>query len=134
MPTPTPSDTPDAKVPVRHRFAICYKTSRGEVFEGEFENHILTVGETQQAELGLTERLRGMDFDKVPGKTFQMAYELSWMELSLSKRPPWAKSLEGLYSAELVHVIYAEVVKHERRFHGTADDAPPGDKDGSAEP
>ena len=134
MQEPPADKTPEPQaVPKQHRFAICYKTQAGEAFEGEFENHILTIGETQKAELGLTRRLEGMPVDQVPNKTFQMAYELAWMEISLSVRPAWANSLDGLYSEELVHVIYAEVVKHERRFHGRKGDAEPSDIDGPAQ-
>lgn len=111
-------DESDARANERYTFSFSHKNKRGKLFEGQFTNKILTIGEKMSAGVTRARLQMGVPFDSLSVDTYNLLFATTWLQQSLVDKPAWAADLLALNSEELVGLIYAKVDDHERYFRG----------------
>jgi type IV secretory pathway VirB3-like protein len=121
-------DQNDPRLQERYSFAFSWTNKRGKVFEGQFVNKILTIGEKMSAGVTRARMQMGVPLEALSLDTHNLLFMTTWLQQSLVEKPTWASDLLALSSEELVRLIFAKVDDHERYFRGDATSDSPGEE------
>jgi len=109
---------PDPREQNPYVFAFKWTDGRGKLWEGEFENKILTLKERQQAGILRARLQSGLPVDSLDALTQEINLMIAHMSISLQDKPDWAEDLQAQTNIQLVQSLYEEVNGHEATFHG----------------
>jgi hypothetical protein len=102
-----------------YTFQFRWVDGRGQIWEGEFTNKILSIGERQQAGVLRAMLGRGVGPGQLDEFTNEINMIMGHLTYSLAeKKPDWAKDLTALQNPRLLQAIYEEVASHEATFFG----------------
>lgn len=113
---PKKKDDPREQNPYHFHFE--WKDGRGKLWTGDFENHILTMGERQQVGIIRSRYQAGVPIESLDILTVEINLMVSHMMVSLKVKPDWADDMRDLTNIQLLQAIYEEVASHESIFHG----------------
>jgi hypothetical protein len=115
------SDDPKAQVeytfPFEHR-----ESGTGKLRRGKFTNKVLNNGQKRAVGVLAAQLSGGVPWDALPPVDQLRIGKLAHLEVSLAKRPRWARDLESLFDNAIVDKLYEEVADHEATFHGRGED------------
>ena len=114
---PDPS-ADDPKGKEKYTFAFRWVDGRGKVWEGEFTNKVLTIGERQQAGTLRAMLGRGVGPGQLDDFTNELNLIISHLTYSLVQKPEWAEDLTALQNPRVLQALYEEVLGHEATFLG----------------
>ena len=114
------SNKSDPKLKKVYTFELNHTDKLGKSWKGTFENHILSIRETQTVGIMQARLSGGMLYESIDPVTRELNYILSHLSVSLSSevRPEWAKDLQSLEDAGVLYALYGEVAKHTNTFLG----------------
>lgn len=116
---PSPPADPDAalrkKTAVLH---VRYEDDRGQLFEGDFTNTILTISQRIAVDVARAQMSGGIDPDVMSRRAFGLLFAICWMKVSITAGPDWIKALAESTEEDLVEAIWEQVSRHEDRFFG----------------
>lgn len=110
-------DPNDPKGREEYTFRLRWTDGRSKLWEGEFTNKILSIGERQMAGT-LRARFSNVAFDRLDALTSEINFITAHLTFSLKDKPEWAKNLRDLKDIALIQAIYEEVASHEATFFG----------------
>lgn len=110
-------------------FPFSWTSGTGEVFEGDFSNHILSVEDIGTVGRAVAQLNGGMPYESIPPLHRDLHDRLGHLLVSLKSRPEWAKHLVKLKHSEIIYALYRVVETHEGIFRGrfTPEEAGTGD-------
>ena len=111
----------DPRAQEEYTFDFEFEDSRGRRFSGKFTNKALTRAEQRRVAAIETQLNGGAPYATVPPLVGPVHHMIAWMEVSLTKRPPFAKDLDAIRSNRLIEKLYSEVWSHQTYFCGDED-------------
>lgn len=116
----------DPRMQLEYSFDFTWTSGAGKKFKGRFTNKVLTLGQKMKVGVVRGRRQAGTPIDCLSPMVIELIYILTWLEESLTHRPPWAQDLQSLHDEELVQAIFDQIAEHERIFHGRTKPAAEG--------
>lgn len=118
-----PTDPKRARV---YTFDFKHQTPDGFLYEGRFQNRVLTVGDRIKQGVLFSDLINNRPRDSVSNSAVQLAQAVSWMTYSISRemRPEWASDLGKVEDEDAVFALFAEVWSHQCTFLGRSHVAP----------
>lgn len=108
----------DPKGQEKYTFPFRWVDGRGKVWEGQFTNKILTIGERQLAGALRSHLARGISAGVLDDFTNELNLIISHLTYSLTEKPDWAQNLTDLQNPRVLQALYEEVLAHEATFLG----------------
>jgi hypothetical protein len=115
---------PDPRENESWSFLFTFKDPSGRMFEGEFTNKILTVGERTRSGLICARLRNNTPASALDDESAALTAALAHLELSLVKRPKWAEKLDKLVSPFVVLELWNRARGHEDFYfrHGAVEE------------
>jgi hypothetical protein len=117
-------DAPNqAADPLSQRTAVLhvsYTNDRGERFDGQFTNQILTIGQRMAVEAARARMSGGVSPDAMSLRYFGLMMAMCWIKVSVTAGPEWIKNLSDSYDEGLVEAVWEQIDRHENTFCGRA--------------
>lgn len=113
---PTDPAKPDPRDSEVWTFNFNYKARNGKVFQGQFTNTILGLGERQKAAILVSRMLGNAPVEAIDPAIYNITTAVAHMELSLGKaanRPEWARDLRAIKDMQVIAALWKEVDGHE---------------------
>ncbi|OGD36831.1 hypothetical protein A2V94_07005 [Candidatus Atribacteria bacterium RBG_16_35_8] len=99
-------------------FHFKWTSKRGQVFEGDFVNKILSIKDQMGVGVLRAKLAGNTPIESLDAFTVQLNMMVAHLTISLIEKPEWAKDLRDLKYADLLESLYSEVASHEATFFG----------------
>jgi hypothetical protein len=99
-------------------FHFKWISKRGQLFEGDFVNKILSIKDQMCVGVLRAKLASNTPIESLDAFTVQLNMMVAHLTISLIEKPEWAKDLRDLKYADLIEYLYSEVASHEATFFG----------------
>ena len=97
---------------------IRYVSGTGQVYEGTYQNKILTNGQRLEVERRRVQLSGGVSYDAMAPGPYALMYAICWLETSILSGPLWTKNLLDSEDEGLVGELWKATNRHEDTFFG----------------
>ena len=104
--------------PEEYAFIVRYRTRDGQVLEGEFVTHVLTVQEMIEVGRAKAVLSGGRPWEALDSDTRTLIEAAATCSVALKKQPQWFDTM-AMKDPQLLLTVYGEVLAHEQRFFRT---------------
>ncbi len=104
--------------PEEYAFIVRYRTRDGQVLEGEFVSHVLTVQEMIEVGRAKAVLSGGRPWEAIDPDTRTLIEATATCSVALKKQPGWFDTL-AMKDPQILLAVYGEILAHEQRFFRT---------------
>ena len=97
---------------------VRYVSGTGQVYEGTYQNRILTNRQRLEVETRRVQLSGGASYDAMAPGPYALMYAICWLERSIMSGPLWTKNLLDAEDEGLVGELWKATNRHEDTFFG----------------